>query len=354
MNPVPSATSTPKRPICTTPLRTVDVHQRRYLGNKKRVVDWIVRTLEQEVGEIETFCDIFAGSGVVGCEFNSLGARVIANDLLYSNVVCLEAWLGSHPIRTQVVRESLARLSEIVGTENYVSEHFGNRYFTIESAARIGAIRQEIETLNLLPRERSVMLAALLYAMDKVANTVGHYDAYREALDTLNPLELRLPNVPLNEGKGNVVFNRDANELVREVRCDVLYMDPPYNSRQYADAYHVLENVIRWEQPPVFGKTRKFDRTRLKSRFNSRRAAEALEDLVAHANCNHIALSYNNMAKSGHSRSNARISDEDILRILGSRGSVKVFEQEHKAFTAGRSERSGNLERLFFVEVSRG
>ena len=56
----------------------------------------------------------------------------------------------------------------------------------------------------------------------------------------------------------------DANELVREIRADLVYIDPPYNSRQYCDIYHLLENVARWERPEVSGVARKMPRDELK------------------------------------------------------------------------------------------
>lgn len=58
-------------------------------------------------------------------------------------------------------------------------------------------------------------------------------------------------------------------------------------------------------------------------------------------------LSYNNMAKKGSDRSNARISDEDIYKILSKKGDVKVFSEGYKAFTTGKSNRDDNQERLF-------
>ena len=89
------------------------------------------------------------------------------------------------------------------------------------------------------------------------------------------------------------------------------------------------------------------DRTALKSKYCTRSAAEAFEDLIKQLNCKYIVLSYNNMAKKGNDRSNARISDEDIIRILSAKGKLKVFSEEYKAFTTGKSDIENNQERLF-------
>ena len=140
--------------------------------------------------------------------------------------------------------------------------------------------------------------------------------------------------------------------LVRKIVADLVYIDPPYNSRQYCDAYHLLENVARWEKPEVFGVAKKMDRTALKSKCCTRSAAEAFDDLIKQLKCKYIVLSYNNMAQKGNDRSNARISDDDIIRILSAKGEVKIFSEEYKAFTTGKSDIEDNQERLFLCICS--
>ena len=126
-----------------------------------------------------------------------------------------------------------------------------------------------------------------------------------------------------------------------------MYIDPPYNSRQYCDTYHLLENVARWEKPPVYGVARKMDRKALKSRYCTRDAVSAFETLVADIRARYILFSYNNMAAKGNGRSNAKLSDADILRILRTRGEVRVFSEAYRAFSAGQSDIEDHAERLF-------
>ena len=56
-----------------------------------------------------------------------------------------------------------------------------------------------------------------------------------------------------NSNKNNKCYNIDALEIARTIKHDLVYMDPPYNSRQYSDAYHLLENIAQWKKPEVFG-----------------------------------------------------------------------------------------------------
>ena len=79
----------------------------------------------------------------------------------------------------------------------------------------------------------------------------------------------------------------------------------------------------------------------------------AFADLIENANCKHIFISYNNTGDSKDGRSNARINDEQIVNILKKRGKVEIFEQDYKAFTAGKSNGEGHTERLFYCKVNK-
>ena len=183
--------------------------------------------------------------------------------------------------------------------------------------------------------------------MDKIANTCGHYDAFRKNVVFDKHLNMLMPRPETHLNPNNAMYNDDINELMGSLEADLVYIDPPYNSRQYSDTYHLLENVARWEKPKVFGVARKMDRKNIKSAYCTKNAAKAFADLVGKIKAKYILLSYNNMANKGNERSNARISDEEIMEILSKKGDVKIFEEDYKMFTTGSTEIDDNKERLF-------
>lgn len=79
-------------------------------------------------------------------------------------------------------------------------------------------------------------------------------------------------------------------------------------------------------------------------------ATKAFEELIENADAKYILLSYNNMSDKGNDRSNAKISDQDILRILSKKGKVKIFEADYKSFSTGKSDIKDNKERLFYAK----
>jgi adenine-specific DNA-methyltransferase len=332
--------------------KTFRLQNRRYLGNKYKLLDFIGEVVRKNCAGYKSFTDIFAGTGVVGQAFSQTGVKVIANDFLFSNFVCLHTFLAVKKINLSALDKKITYLNHLVAKEdNYFSVNFGSRYFTVSNARKIGYIRENIDTISDSLDEKYALITSLLYATDKVANTVGHYDAYRETLDTTQKVKLLLPDINVRSNSGNEVYCDDANKLIKKIKTDILYIDPPYNSRQYSDSYHLLENLAVWKKPPVFGKAKKMDRSGIKSAYCLGNAAEVFQDLVSKADCKYILVSYNNTGLTKDDRSNARIPDKSILEILSQKGKAAVFEKRFKAFTTGKSVTANHYERLYFCAV---
>ena len=333
--------------------KTTKINNRRYLGNKYKLLDFIKGTVEKECKGITTVADIFAGTGSVASAFSD--KKLITNDLLYFNHVCHIAWFGAEKYDEEKIENLICYYNAIKPQEeNYMSLNFADTFFSLEDCRKIGFIREDIEINykenKINTRERAILITSLLYAMDKIANTCGHYDAYIKGASFDKHLELSIPLASNNNNENNQCYNEDSNQLVERIEADLVYIDPPYNSRQYCDAYHLLENVAKWEKPEVKGVALKMDRTSLKSDYCTSSATKAFEDLISKITAKYILLSYNNMAEKGNGRSNAKISDDDIMRILSRKGKVKVFSEDYKAFSAGKSNITDNQERLFLCE----
>lgn len=334
-------------------LNVIKINNRRYMGNKYKLLPFIRETVDNHCQNIKSFADVFAGTGSVSSAF--LDKKIITNDNMYSNYICHVAWFGCSKYDEKKIEDYLTYYNkEQVFEDNYMSLNFSNTYFSQEDCRKIGFIRKHIENeyknkyINF--REYALLLTSLLYAMDKIANTCGHYDGYRKGVDFNKHLNLALPIPNTSNNPLNKFYNEDANEFVKHIEADLVYLDPPYNSRQYCDSYHLLENVARWEKPEVFGVAKKMERNNLKSKYCINEATNTFQDLIQNIHAKYILLSYNNMASKGDNRSNAKISDEDIIKILWNKGIVSVFSQHYKAYTTGNSKRDDNQERLFLCE----
>ena len=161
------------------PYKTIRINNRRYLGNKYKLLSFITKVVEEECENINTVADIFAGTGAVASAFTD--KKLITNDIMYSNYICHVAWFSSEEYSEEKVVNRIMEYNKmVVEQDNYMSENFANTYFSLEDCKKIGFIRQDVEDRfskgEMNERERALIITSLLYAMDKIANTCGHYD----------------------------------------------------------------------------------------------------------------------------------------------------------------------------------
>ncbi len=335
-------------------VQTTKINNRRYLGNKYKLLPFITKIITENCGDFDSFTDIFAGTGTVASAYTD--KKITTNDILFSNYISNTAWFSPENFdRDKLISFITIYNSLDIIEENYMTKNFSDTYFSRDVCSKIGFIREDIEEKKnakiINNREYAILLTSLLYAMDRIANTCGHYDAWRKNVDLSDQvLEMRMLAAEKNLNPENRCFNIESNELAPTIKSDVIYLDPPYNSRQYCDAYHLVENVARWQKPEVFGVAKKMDRTSLKSKYCTQSAPKVFDDLISKLDAKYILVSYNNMENKGNARSNARISNDEILSSLKKRGKVQIFSEYYKTFTTGKSERNDNQERLFLCK----
>lgn len=335
------------------------ISSRRYIGCKTKLLDFIFDSVAEYNFPVESVvADIFAGTGVVAYRFAEKGYKTILNDILYSNYVVYQAVLGKGRVRTGYLEKILNELNSIDGSSlenNYFSEIYGDKYFSNNDAKKIGYIRDYIESIrsNLTDREYYSLISSLLYASDRIANTVGHFESFLKNKPEDKEWQLSLID-SLPDAFPAVIYNEDANSVARKIKADIVYIDPPYNARQYVNFYHVLENLARWNKPTIFeGNSMKFKRNELKSDYCRNKAPELFADLIKHLNCKLIVVSYNNTYKASSISSVNTISSEQIIEILSSRGKVAVKEIDYKAFNSGKTNLDGHKELLYICEVEK-
>jgi adenine-specific DNA-methyltransferase len=331
---------------------------RKYLGSKRLLRERIVDSILSAAGPPRSFLDGFFGTGAVSFALaERCPARITAVDLLRSNCVILRGCANADVPLDGI----MARLNRMPPQAGYISENYAGTYFTEENCRRMDAMREEIEAMRLAGRigaeQHDVLMASFLLAADRVANTLGQYDAFLKNIAGRTMVEgrhlvddrVRTPFVlqPLSKfpGPGPTVIEGDMLALLPQIETDVAYFDPPYNQRQYCDNYHVLENLGRWEKPPLTGKTRKFDRSGLRSPFSRKaEASAALRRLIAGARARHIFLSYS---------SEGILGVEEIMTTLRTRGITSCREMPYPVFGngAGVAARRTVSEYLFHVAV---
>ena len=282
--------------------------------------------------------------------------RVHINDFLFSNEIIYKAFFEQVDFdnaKLENYKTIFSRLKSSNLSDNYVSKNFGGKYFSYNDSLKIGHIRESIEkAIDLNEKEKNILIASLLYSADKAANTVGHYDAYIKGKNISDSFCFDLIKPYFYPEKDITISRKDANLLAKKIECDIVYIDPPYNSRQYSRFYHILENIATWKKPNLFGEACKPIAENMSDYCRSS-AIKVFSELIQSLNCKYVVVSYNNTYNSKSSSSKNKITLENIESVLETKGSVSVYEKSHQFFNAGKTSLENHKELVFIAKVGK-
>lgn len=311
-----------------------------YIGSKYSLLAFIENTIKSITGnDISglTFCDMFAGTGIVGRHFKTQVNKIISNDWEYYSYVLNRNYIGNYQEldKKEKYIETLNNLNDIdngfIYTQYCLGGGNGRQYFSDENGRKIDAARTAIEewknTEKISEDMYFFLLCSLIESADKYANTASVYGAFLKRLKKsaqkpliITPAEYKLDN---NEHE---IYSEDANELIKRIKGDILYLDPPYNSRQYGANYHLLNTIAEYKPFAPVGKTGL--RAYRKSHYCSKQKVErTFENLIREANFKYIILSYNN---------EGIMSLDTIENIMSKYGHYQTFKKKHQRFQADK------------------
>jgi adenine-specific DNA-methyltransferase len=261
----------------------------------------------------------------------------------------------------------LASLPPRVG---FITRHFspaqgdarvGRMYFTPENAGRIDAAREELEGWReggkISVDDYYLLLAAIIEGADRVANTAGVYASYmkRWQPNAKRPFDI-VPERPVKGAQPAEARLMDATDAAKQIgEVDLVYIDPPYNSRQYVAYYHIPEILARgWTDsaPAIRGKVGLLAGTEGRSQWShGRRVKKLFSALLAATGARQALVSFNS---EGHLAPDVL---QSLLAAASVDGKVSHFTQSYRRYRAD-SEREGRhyhrdtaLEHLYLVRL---
>ena len=349
-----------------------------YIGSKYSLLPFLDASITQIIGKKTdniVFCDLFAGTGAVGKYFKKKGYQIIANDLQYYSYVLINQYIANHNIllfkglekEIPQLKNSIADehkcelvcqyLDSIKPIKGFVYNNFckGNhndneeyrQYYSNLNGAKFDAIRTKIEKWHnsnkVTDNEYYFLLTTLLENIDKVANTTSVYGAFLKKIKSSAQKTMKMyPAEMIYNEQNHYVYNEDANKLISKIKADILYLDPPYNQRQYSSNYHVLETIARYDNPILKGKTGMRDCSMQKSEYcNKKHIRSIFADLINNAKAKYIFLSYNN---------EGLMSFEDIKDIMSKRGEYGCFEKKYNRFRADNPSNNRHIKADYTTE----
>lgn len=287
-------------------------------------------------------------------------SRFLINDFLHSNYAIYQGFFKKghfEMAKLQDLAQAYNALKHKDLKSNYYAKAFGGLFFSKNDATKLGFIRDDLDTLlhtkQITQKEFYILLASLIYSADRVANTVGHYDAYRKNVSLQDRLNFELIEPLECECE---IFKELANALAKTLlengeKIDIAFIDPPYNSRQYSRFYHLLETLAKNDKPTLYGVARK-PAPELISAYCKSEAVFAFEKLVTNLSkfTKILLLTYNNTV-SANPRSNTRMNEQKILELLNALGKTHKYEFNFQAFSSGKTNFNNHKEMIFVCEV---
>ncbi|MBP5229773.1 MAG: DNA adenine methylase [Bacteroidales bacterium] len=318
-----------------------------YIGSKYSLLPFIEETISSLVGTDLSgivFCDLFAGTGIVGRAFKPRVKKVISNDWEYYSYVLNRNYIGNH----QDIADKdlyIDSLNSLEGVANgFIYNNYckgsgsGRQYFSDENGKKIDAIRIQIENWytsgKISENLYFFLLSSLIESADKLANTASVYGAYLKTLKSSAKKALVIePAVFSLNDNNHEVYCEDANVLIKRISGDILYLDPPYNSRQYGSNYHLLNTIAEYKPFEPKGKTglREYKKS---SYCGKRCVLDSFNELVRDSDFKYIILSYNN---------EGLMSLPDIKKVLSNYGEYHMVSKEYHRFRADKEENRNHL-----------
>lgn len=279
----------------------------RYLGSKTLLLEQIYDIIAEYKGGV--FCDPFGGIGTVGSFMKHKGFSILSNDILlfpyYFQYTLIDrgeefSFLNlQHFLGVNSLEGIEEKLSSFFVDDGWLIQEYSKKrlFFSIENACLIQGCINNIElwykSKVIDENERKVLLASLINSIDKVANTAGTYYAHLKQLDRRAKKVFRFKFLHCIKGPESHAFNMEAEVFVKNVKCDVLYLDPPYNERDYSAYYHLPETIAAGVVPIPKGKSGVYQVNDIVSDYNKRdKALQAFERLISYADTKCIILHY--------------------------------------------------------------
>ena len=345
----------------------------RYIGNKENIIGEIHQILKNNNVVGKSFFDFFSGTTNVARFYKDLGYTVHSSDIMYLSYCLQKAYIENNEeptfeklrsflpnIKTNDslfstplddVTNYLNGINDVAGFiyNNYTPEGTQNlqqprMYFSSENGKRIDAIRTKIEEWKnktlIKENEYYILLSCLIESVSFYANIAGVYAAFHKKWDPRAVKRFYLRPIKLHFNKqSNTVYNKNSMDLLNRINVDILYLDPPYNARQYLPNYHVLETIAKYDNPTIKGVTGMREYCCEKSSFcNSKTALRDLKTIARESQYRYLVLSYN---------SEGIMPQESIISVLSKYGKVKLEQFQYARYKSNNNGLSNSKRSVF-------
>lgn len=324
-----------------------------FIGNKEKIAEWICDNFPTGT---ESLFDAFAGGGSISYEAKKRGLRIFGNDILKVNFLLSKALIenSSETLDDKDI-EIIFGGSPVKG---FMYQHYSNVYYFPKECMELDLYRTNIDKLTseykkalALSLMRRAMIRKMPYSRfnlkwEKIKilrDEEYSYSKYKrkrayhnQSFQSLFLENLRDYNSAVfNNGRDNIAYNEDVFNLLKKIKTDIIYLDPPYTStmNNYFSFYGAIDSYIKSEVVEPF-----------RNNFIDKKSSLLLFDKLFSSlgNYRYWLLSYN----SSSFPSKEQLTD--IIKKYSNK--VTVLEHPYAYKVTGKENKNNNKEYLFIIE----
>lgn len=315
-----------------------------YIGSKKTLINFVLGAIDKYNRNFSNFAELFAGTSIISYMVKNKFNTITTNDYMYYSFVLSAGMMQSFTEdEMKEIKSVIDKLNTLEGKKGFITTNYspeGKRmYFTTKNAMKIDAVREEIQKYS-DKKYYYYLLSSLLSAADKVANTASVYGAFLKKFKASAEKDIVLETYTLISSQAIInCHNKNVTETLNE-NYDIVYLDPPYNSRKYSSNYHILETIALGDNPAIHGVTGLRDNEKESEFCSKAKAYFAVSELIEKLNAKIILFSYNN---------DGIITFDELIGIFTRFGTVDVVVSNYKEFNSHNSNEAAEILEYIFV-----
>lgn len=328
-----------------------------YIGNKEKLAHWICDYLPKDA---ESIFDAFSGGSSIGYEAKKRGLKTISNDILKINYYLAKSLIENN--QEMLNEDDLSTLFNGNLIKGFMYKNYSEVFFFPEECMELDLYRKNIEKLSCEYKKaiaytliRRAMVRKMPYSrfninwekIKQLRNEEYSYEKYKrkrayhnESFKSHIIKNLQDYNKAIFDNKQlNKAYNDDIFNLLKNIRADVIYLDPPYTGtmNNYFGFYGLIDEYIHSKKLKPF-----------ENNFIDKKSSlELFDKLFSNlSNFKYWVLSYNN---------NSYPAKDELINIISKYSDdIQVIEKLHNYQITGKDKKSKNTEYLFIIKNLKG
>jgi adenine-specific DNA-methyltransferase len=127
-----------------------------------------------------------------------------------------------------------------------------------------------------------------------------------------------------------------------KLKLDIVYLDPPYNHRQYSSNYFLLNYILRYDKNvKIKGKTGVIEEWNRSGFCSKQKIEQSLNNVLSNIKCEYLAFSYSN---------EGLLNLDDLKCIFGKYfDNIVLYQRDYGRYKSQKNDDSKKIIEYLFI-----